>query len=33
VSAGYLENISFLDQQIKRLTAALEVKNVELKNL
>ena len=28
VSAGYLENISFLDQQIKRLTATLEVRNV-----
>lgn len=33
VSAGYLENIAFLDQQIKKLTVALEVRNVELKNL
>lgn len=29
----YAENMAFLDQQIKRLTTTLELRNIEIKNL
>lgn len=32
-TSGYQENMAFLDQQIKRLTSTLEIRNVEIKTL
>jgi hypothetical protein len=29
----YAQNMAFLDQQIKRLTTTVELRNIEIKNL
>ena len=33
MTTGYQENISFMDQQVKKLTASLELKQIAIRTL